>query len=184
MKFTRRLPLKSLDLLNLRQSAKDGGCRHCHADGCVKAHGYLYGYGEEGHALVTRGLRFFCSNRGSNMGCGRTFSTLWSHLTAHSSMSARQLLELVAAWSGCGAVHKAWTSTAVPVSLSTVARWIRRWKDSASHIRSHLFQIQAPPGDAAMSTSQFTLRYLKAAFARETCPAAAFQERFQHSFLL
>lgn len=103
---------------------------------------------------------------------------------AHSSLRAAQLLELVAAYLKTGSARAVWSSTALPGSLSTVSRWLRRWRRSASHIRSHLFQIHPPPEDAAMSTSQFTWNYLREAFQHRPCPARAFQLRFQRSFIL
>ena len=59
VKFTTSLPPHSLDLLNMRQAIIAQGCRHCHKTGQIRAHGYLYGYAEQGHDVVTRGLRFF-----------------------------------------------------------------------------------------------------------------------------
>ena len=59
MKFTAQFPLDSLDLLNLRRTIIERGCRHCHEACQIRAHGYLYGYAEHGHAIVARGLRFF-----------------------------------------------------------------------------------------------------------------------------
>ncbi len=122
---------------------------------------------------------FFCSNRGSNTGCGRTCSTLWSHLLAFSSLSAGQLFELLQAYAATGSAHGAWTSTSVPVSLTTVARWLGRWKRGTAHVRSHLVREQPPPGGSTPDTSRFTLRYLLAVFGDPPCPVSAFQERFQ-----
>jgi hypothetical protein len=64
VKFTTSLPPHSLELLNIRQSIVAKGCPHCHETGQIKSHGYLYGYAEHGHDILTRGLRFFAPTGG------------------------------------------------------------------------------------------------------------------------
>ncbi len=59
MKFTRYLAKGSLDLANLRVAMHNAPCRHCGCVEAVVAHGYLRGLAQTGHAIVTRGLRFF-----------------------------------------------------------------------------------------------------------------------------
>ena len=59
MKFTRFFAPGSRELANLRVTMYHAPCRHCGCVEAVVAHGYLRGLAETGHAIVTRGLRFF-----------------------------------------------------------------------------------------------------------------------------
>lgn len=50
------------------------GCPHCRKTGMLIGHGFLRGYAERSSEVLVRGRRIFCSNRGRQRGCGRTFS--------------------------------------------------------------------------------------------------------------
>ena len=59
MKFTPRLPIGHIDVLNFRARVQAEPCPHCHRSSAIKSHGYLWGYAASGDDTETRGLRFF-----------------------------------------------------------------------------------------------------------------------------
>lgn len=179
MKFTRFLAPDSLELLNLRVTLRASACRHCRCAGSVVAHGYLRGHAEAGHQTVTRGLRFFCSNRYSNTGCGRTFPVHWDDIIPHSSLRPAQLLTLIRAVASAPTRHAAWAASRLSVSLTGAYRWFAKWCRSAPALRTWLCLSGAPPGKSDELSDPHSLRHLDAAFPACPCPAAAFQNRFQ-----
>jgi len=126
---------------------------------------------------------FFCSNRYSNKGCGRTLSILWSHLIARTSLAAGDLLKLIAAYSSGQSVHQIWSSGNFPLSLTSAYRWIARWHRQRGHIRSQLARIRPPPHLPGASANTSTFQHLHEAFPQDPCCIAAFQSRLQTDLL-
>lgn len=124
---------------------------------------------------------FFCSNRGRHLGCGRTFSLLWSHLLPATSLSPEVLLGLIDGVCKSVSVHHVWFSGGFPFSYSTALRWWKRWLISQSHIRSLLARVIPPPRmDAAPALKTWT--YLQAAYSSNH--ARSFQEEMQRPLFL
>lgn len=161
----------SLDFLNLRVQIKAGGCPHCRHPSSVIAHGYLWA----ASGGNTRGMRFFCSDRYSNVGCGRTFSVHWDTVIPRFSLLTAQILALVRAVAGGPSTHGAWYFGRLSISISSAYRWVARWLRLTGHIRSGLCLTVPPPGKADAQADPFTLNHLSAAFPNAPCAIAAFQ---------
>ena len=125
MKFTTYLAPNSLDLLNLRSKIKNHDCPHCHCRAAVLSHGYLRGYALSGDDKVTRGIAFFCSNRYSNIGCGRTFSIDWDTVIPYCSMRTSQLFELISEVAKGTTPHRAGLSETLRLSTRSARRWVK-----------------------------------------------------------
>lgn len=179
MKFTRFLAPGSLELLNLRVAIRAAGCHHCQSRESVVAHGYLKGYAQSGPDIVTRGLRFFCTDRYSNIGCGRTFSLHWEEVIPFATLRTVQLLELIRAVAAAPSRHAAWAASRLPMSLTSAYRWCAKWKSLATSMLTWLWTLVDPPRKIDGQPDPHHLRHLDAAFPACPCPAAAFQNRFQ-----
>jgi len=179
MKFTRFLAPHSLELLDLRVKIRGDGCRRCHCTNSVVAHGYLRGNAATGQGSASRGLRFLCSDRYSNIGCGATFSIHWDSVIPYCSMRTVQLLGLLMAISAGTSTHGAWAASRLIVSVRTAYRWVARWRYHTAHLRARLCLVTPPPGKADDQPDLFTLRHLAAAFPTASCPIAAFQSGLQ-----
>lgn len=190
MKFTLKFPRSSLDLLNLRARIQAEGCRHCQQRSTVVSHGFLLGYAADGSAtpsITTRGLRFFCSNRYSNSGCGRTFSVHWDSIIPSCSLRCAQLLELIRTVANGATTHGAWQASCLPISLTSAYRWVKKWTLGTATIRSLLCLLRPPPAQQCGTKTEFlTLQHLTQAFPADPsdrCPIAAFQCHFQAPIL-
>ena len=111
MKFTRFLAPNSLELLDLRVKLRAEGCRRCHCTKSVVGHGYLWGHAATGPHDDTRGLRFLCSNRYSNVGCGKTFSIHWDTVIPYCSLRTVELLGLLREVAAGLSTHGAWAAS-------------------------------------------------------------------------
>jgi hypothetical protein len=78
MKFSPNHPPGSLQHLTERAEIPAAGCPRCRSTTALGPHGHLRGNSPTDGSRVNRGLRFFCSNRCSNPGCGGTFSVHWN----------------------------------------------------------------------------------------------------------
>ena len=179
MKFARFVEPNSLDLLNLRAKIKAGGCGRCHCLSAVVVHGYLWGYAASGDDKVTRGMRFLCSDRYSNHGCGGTFSVYWDTVIPRCSLRTAQLLELMRVIATGPTTHGAWHSSRLKTPVSSVYRWVAKWRNLTAQIRTRLCLVVAPPGKTDGQPDPFTLHHLTAAFPQAACAIAAFQSGLQ-----
>jgi hypothetical protein len=179
MKFTRFLAPNSLELLDLRVKIRADGCRHCHCASTVVAHGYLKGNAASGYDTDTRGLRFYCSDRFSNIGCGGTFSIHWDSVIPYCTLRTVELLDLLRAVACALTTHGAWAASKLVLSTRTAYRWVARWRILTTHLRARLCLVAPPPGKTDDQPDLFTLRHLTAAFPTATCPIAAFQQGLQ-----
>ena len=126
---------------------------------------------------------FFCSNRHSHRGCGRTFSILWSHLITRSSIASGHLLELITGVVQGLPLHRVWHQGSFPFSITTAYRWLQRWQLNQAHLRSHLSRTHPPPRKKMGSASRSTLLHLSQAYPNERCRITAFQEQHQQHLL-
>lgn len=127
----------------------------------------------------TRGIRFFCSDRYSNGGCGRTFSIHWDTVIPRCSLLTAQILALMRVVAGGPSTHGAWYFARLSVSISSAYRWVAKWLKLTGHIRSGLCQRVQPPGKADAQSDPFTLNHLSAAFPEAPCAIAALQLALQ-----
>ncbi len=130
------------------------------------------------HRSRTRhpGAAFFCSNRHSKLGCGRTFPVHWHDVIPYCSLRTCQLFELLEGRAAEASTHAAWQASRLVFSLRTACRWFARWRHLTSHVRARLGLVAAPPGKSDGHADPMTLRHLVAAFPQAACPIAAFQE--------
>jgi len=125
------------------------------------------------------GAAFFCSNRHSKLGCGRTFPVYWQDVIPYCSLRTCQLFGLLEGRAVAVSAHAAWRNSLPVFSRRTAYRWLARWRDLTSHVRARLGLVAAPPGRSDGHADPMTLRHLAAAFPSAACPIAAFQERLQ-----
>lgn len=132
---------------------------------------------------TVRGQRVFCSNRGQRGGCGRTFSLLLADvLPRHTFTAARVwpwLVELLAGLSVKAAAEK----LRLPFALESVYRFGRKLRQRLDDLRARLCREQPPPASDQVVPLLHTVEHLRSVFAGEVCPPAAFQLRFQQSFV-
>ena len=181
MKFSPFLEPKSLDFLNLQARIKAAGCRHCQCPSAIVGHGHLRGYAASGGDRVSRGLRLLCSDRYSNQGCGATFSVHWDSVIPHCSLRTTQLLDLIRTVAASPSTHGAWFFSGSTLPITSVYRWVAKWRNRTAHIRTRLCLIVAPPGKSGDQPDPFTLQHLLAAFPQAACCIAAFQSGLQVS---
>ena len=74
MRFTNSLLPKTSKWIFFCEGIKSEQCPHCGKLYTLKSHGSLYGIDPVKPEVARRVLRFYCSNRYSNKGCGKTFS--------------------------------------------------------------------------------------------------------------
>jgi hypothetical protein len=134
VKFTHRLDPGSLDLANLRVTLRLGGCPHCQCIDTLVGHGFLWGLAPAGSDRATRGLRMWCSDRGSAHGCGRTLSVHWEDCIARATLRVYQLLALLRAWAGGLTRHAAWHGSRLSISLTGAYRWFARWRRGGARL--------------------------------------------------
>jgi hypothetical protein len=135
----------------------------------------------DGRAL--RGQRVFCSDRGSRGGCGRTFSFFLADVLPRHTFTASRvwswLVELLAGLSVKAASEK----LRLPFALESVYRLGRKLRQRLDDLRARLCREQPPPASDQVDPLLHTVEHLRSVFAGEVCPPAAFQLRFQQSFV-
>jgi len=96
-RFIPQIDLESCEFLNFRFSVRSQPCPHCHWTNFVKAHGYVRASKEADHqpASSIRAVRFMCSARNGDSGCGRTLSIHWDHLVPRSSLESAQVSQII-----------------------------------------------------------------------------------------
>lgn len=114
-------------------------CPHCRRTGALIGHGFLRGYSEQGSAVVVRGRRVFCSNRGQRPGCGRTFSVLLSAVLHGFVVRTLTLFRFANAVLKGLTRRAAWLSTLSRVlSRSSAYRLWQRLHEAQSALRTRL----------------------------------------------
>ncbi len=172
----------SCRFLNFRTAILSKPCPHCHRSGFVRPHGYGRKGGEPAHSC-----RFFCSNRYTHKGCGRTFSVFWDEVIPRASMRTSKLSLLMDrfAHSGGNSLSSVFRQSQdlLDCSLSTAYRWFRRFRLHQPTIRSALFGLERKlPDRSTGSNVAVTWQWLAESFAGAICPIAGFQSRFQLAF--
>lgn len=165
-----------------RIHAKQRACPHCGRLGTLNGHGVLRSYGECGEPGVVRGRRLFCSNRGRRPGCGRTVSVLLARVIAGFVVTTRILARFVEAVLTGRSRHKAWSTAAGTLSLSSGYRLWRRLNRAQPGWRAAL-RGHSPPPDvpAAEPLAQVWAHLGEVAPSPE--PFAGYQLRFGQSLL-
>ena len=160
-------------------------CPHCKLIGFLILHGYLYGYDEKIYnKKINRGKRFFCSNRNKRKGCGKTFSLLKLTIIRGFIITANSIWEYLNNLAKNMNKKDAFNKIQIIHSDSTIYRLLNRFKLNQHNIRTLLTRISKPP-EVINTTNPIiqTVTHLKEAFKEYNCPVAAFQYRFQTSFL-
>lgn len=179
MKFSPNHPAGSLKHLTERAEILASGCPRCHSTTALGPHGHLRGNSPTDGSRVNRGLRFFCSNRYSNLGCGGSFSVHWTTVIPYCSVRTSQLLALMRAVSNAASTHRAWWFLKLPMSLASAYRWVARWRSDTAAIRTRLGLVTPPPGRIDGLPDSLTLRHLATAFPLANCQIAAFHGHLQ-----
>lgn len=161
-----------------------GACPHCDLTLNIKRHGYLRGKSVDALGVI-RGMRFYCSKRDSNRGCGATFSILYAQHLPGYSVGAAELVRLIREVIGGASVHLTWRNATSFFSLTSAYRWVRSFTANLARIRPMLHQADDPAANSPHSLVLLTLRTLeKLPFAAgEGGFVAAFQHHFQRAFL-
>lgn len=126
---------------------------------------------------------FFCSNRYSNQGCGRTFAVYWDDIFPYCSLRPKQLFKLLLSVARGNAIASAQKIAGFPFTISTAYRWVKKWRLGAPHIRSRLCLVRPPPAQSNISNDRYTLQHLESAFPYAHCPLEAFQNTLQTPLL-
>ena len=164
-------------------------CPHCKQTGALNRHGFLRGYDEENfRQKAVRALRVFCSNRGSNQGCGRTFSVWISDKVKRLFLDAKSLWEFLHQAATTGNKSQAFQKLGCSMGDSAVYRIWKRFLQAQSTIRTALAAICPPPRQTTESSSQCavqaTVAHLQQAFNdSELNPIAAYQVQTQSFFI-
>lgn len=95
-------------------------------------------------------MAFFCSNRYSNKGCGRTYSILCLSAIPNCTARCDELYEFLSLLVIRGVVALAWREACrergFTLSKTSAYRWVRLFKDRTHHFRSTLaIQTHPPP---------------------------------------
>jgi len=96
-RFIPQIDLEICEFLNFRFSVRSQPCPHCYRTNFVKAHGYVRASKEAEHqpASSIRAVRFMCSARNGDSGCGMTFSIHWDHLVPRSSLESAPVSQII-----------------------------------------------------------------------------------------
>jgi len=141
MRFTSLLQIKTSALLFFTQSITAKPCPHCSHNYTVKRHGSLYGVDLYKPEALRRGIRFYCSNRYSNRGCGRTFSIHFNTVIPYQSVNAELLSSFFRKLLESRSVHQAWHDSSVPFSLRCAYRWVKKFTLNLPSLRHKLHRL-------------------------------------------
>ena len=139
MRFTSPLIFPSSKWLLTSEIVKAKPCRHCKQSGQLKSHGALRGIHLSKPKPALRGIRIYCSNRYSNMGCGRTFSVLFSSMLPSLTVRAKHLSLFFKKLLTANSIHAAWHSSRIPFSLRSAYRWIEKLKLNQAMLRTTVY---------------------------------------------
>ena len=136
------------------EGLRDAQCPHCKHVGALKRHGFLRGYDEHHFRQKTiRALRVFCSRRGSNQGCGRTFSVWIADKVKRLFLDANSLWEFLHQAATTGNKSQAFRQLGCSSGQSAIYRIWKRFLQAQSIIRTALAAICAPPSQAIPTQS-------------------------------
>lgn len=127
---------------------------------------------------------FFCSSRGMNHGCSRTFSILYSNRLRNSPTHLASIVKLLSAYAQGSSVHQAFNTTRLSFSITSAYRFVKRWKQSISHIRRWL-DFKPPPQSTLSATPEIRTWNLLIKWSDQAhCAGSLFQLSFQQSLLI
>ncbi len=164
-------------------------CPHCKRSGTLIGHGYLRGYTERGQALVARGRRVFCSNRGRRSGCGRTLSVKLATVLSGFVVRTLTLFRFASAVAGGLTRRAAWLSAAAgALSMSSGYRLWQRLSIAQSSLRARLCREAPPPESTAREPVAALLAHLAVVVggygaATGLDPFGAFQSHFEQGLV-
>lgn len=177
MRFTTPLAFPSSAWLLLSESVKTDPCCHCKKKGSLKSHGALRGAHLSKPEKELRGIRFFCSNRYSNKGCGRTFSILFSSMIPALSLRAKQLTHFFKELLQKDSIHAAWHGSHLPFSLRSAYRWVKKFQLNQSTIRSAVYSTLPNEDASPLAPHLETIRYLQASSSGDFVEAFQLQHQ-------
>jgi hypothetical protein len=167
----------------IHEQLKRYPCPFCHLIGCLILHGFLSGYSDtNGGSRTRRGHRIFCSDRDNRSGCGRTVSILLARFIKHFLFTAHTIWKILANIVSGMCKMKAMQDTAAYLSRSAPYRLWHRLRVNATHIRTCLLKVAAPPNTDSTVPELQTIKHLETAFADPPNPISSFQMYFQISF--
>jgi hypothetical protein len=144
-----------LVLYSLLERLKQLPCPHCGRYETLIGHGFLVGYAERGSAQVTRGRRFFCSNRGNRGGCGRTVSVLLAEFLVGCMVTVATLWALLCNLAGGRSVERAARRSGWPLSIRSAYRVAGTLVQASLKWRSWLsIRVAAPASDSRHPLAQ------------------------------
>lgn len=182
MRFTPLIQYQTSKWLLLCETVKAEPCQCCQKKGHLKRHGRLRGISLTGIEPCIRGLRFYCSNRYSNSGCGRTFTVFFNTVVPHLTVRAKQLSAFFQLLLTGKSSHAAWYSIALPFSLRSAYRWIARLKSNQPTLRSAVYTDLPEAELENMPTHLATVTYLQQRLPSAECFVSAYQQQTQTSF--
>ena len=164
--------------------AKTKPCRFCNCSGCIKNHGFLRGVHPDKHLLEIRGIRFLCSDRHGNKGCGRTFSLLFNHILPRHSTRSTNLSDFFDTLLNFNNVHAALYHSAVPFSLRTAYAWLKKLKNSQAVIRSNIRAVPYDHLGITQAPHLTTIGLIRKLSRLSNDYIANYQQRHQTAFFL
>lgn len=182
MRFTLPLRRYSSAWILFTQEIKSEKCPHCSKSYTLKCHGSLYGTDIEKPDTIRRGLRFYCSNRYSNEGCGRTFSIHFSTVIPYHSVTAYHLGTFLDQLLKAQSVHQAWYQSTIPFSLRTAYQWMRKFRLNLSPLRANLYHLAGTWAEKGMHVVLETITMLQETFS-QPCYLSGAQQKLQLSVL-
>lgn len=184
MRFTSPLTFPSSKWILTSEALKAKPCRHCNQSGQLKSHGALRGIHLSEPRKSLRGIRIYCSNRYSNIGCGRTFSVLFSSMIPALTVRARHLSEFFKKLLTANSIHAAWHSSHIPFSLRSAYRWVEKLKLNQAILRTAVYSSIPSEHHNSSPPHLETISYLNAAFPQSNNTIKAFQLQTQTSVFL
>lgn len=181
MRFSHQFEYLSTNWKLLCKRVKRKPCRFCYKRGHIKNHGFLKGVHPIEPCQELRGIRFLCSNRYSNRGCGKSFSTLFSQMLPNHTTRSEHLKVFCDLLLKLKNVHAAWYRSAVPFSLRTAYRWLRKIKNSQAIIRSNIQTVPKDHMEKELATYLTTIRLMKQRHQYAEDYISSYQQQYQTS---
>lgn len=172
--------------MEFRCTLKQIPCPRCGLTGALVLHGFLYGYDERSFSrTLVRGRRIFCNNRKvRNNGCGGSFCILAADVIKNFSISAASLWDFLKGIALPSDRLPSFRKLDISHTESSAYRLWKRFKQAQAAIRTVLTRrCPRPKLPVTCCAETQTIAHLRAVFRKAACPIAAFQHRFQVSFL-
>ena len=155
-------------------------CPHCQKSSSLVKHGYIWGVdysSKQPDSKIIRARRFFCSNKGTRCGCGKTVTVYHFHSIPKTSILAPLLWQWLQIVLDGFSIHSAWYYSGIKFSLSTAYRLWHKAKTHISYWKSQLVRLTDWSTISGTSVLGQVLNHFKSAFEAE--PFASLQLRFQ-----